>query len=104
MRWRTAQILSIENVMARETGGRMSRRVIKQMKVEAADQLGFLPDVSLAVKANLAVSEALETQIALLEKRLRERVKLDPAYRLLQSTPGIGDILAMTIMLETGDN
>jgi transposase len=56
----------------------------------------------MAVEANVAVITTLQAQIELLEKRLRERVKLQPAYRLLQSVPGIGDILATTIMLETG--
>jgi transposase len=37
-----------------------------------------------------------------LEKRLKERVNLRPEYRLLKTAPGIGEILATTIMLETG--
>jgi len=61
-----------------------------------------VPDVALAVEANRAVSEALQQQIAVLEKRLKERVKLRPEYRLLKTVPGIGEVLATTIMLETG--
>ena len=58
--------------------------------------------MALAVEANRAVSEALQRQIAVLEKRLKQRVKLRAEYRLLKTVPGIGETLATTIMLETG--
>jgi transposase len=45
----------------------------------------------------------LETEIAVLERVLKERIKLKPAYRYLLTVSGIGPILALTIMLETGD-
>jgi len=102
VRDRTAQILSIENVTAREQGARLSSKVVKQLTKEQVASLGFLPDVTMAIEANLSVIETLQAQIELLEKRLRERVKLQPEYYLLQSVPGIGDILATTIMLEAG--
>jgi len=58
--------------------------------------------VALAVEANRAVSASLQQQIEVLEKRLKQRVKLRPEYRLLKTVPGIGETLATTIMLETG--
>jgi transposase len=45
--YRTAQILSIENILTRETGGRMSSARIKAMTTEAVQALGFMPDVAL---------------------------------------------------------
>jgi transposase len=102
VRHRTAQILAIENILARQTGGRMSSRTIKRTSAEQVDGLGFAPDVALAMKANLAVSQALQKQIDALESRLHERVKLRDEYRLLKTAPGIGETLATTIMLETG--
>jgi transposase len=60
------------------------------------------PDVTLALKANLAVCETLRQQIEVLEKRLKERVSLRQEYGLLKSVPGIGQTLATTIMLEMG--
>jgi transposase len=102
VRCRTAQILSIENILARQTGGRMSGNAIKRLSADEVDALGFTADVALALKANLAVSHSLQEQIAVLEKRLQERVSLRQEYGLLKSVPGIGQILATTIMLETG--
>ena len=42
-------------------------------------------------------------QIAILEKAVQDRVKLRPQFRFLKTAPGIGPILALTIMLETGE-
>ena len=102
VRCRTAQILAIENILARQTGAHMSSNQIKQLSAEQVDGFGFAPDVALALKANLAISDALSKQIELLEKRLQERVRLSQDYHLLKSVPGIGETLATTIMLETG--
>jgi transposase len=98
----TAQTLAIENILARQTGSRMSGNQVKRLTVEQVDGLGFAPDVALALQANRAVNATLQQQIEVLEKRLQERVKLRPDYRLLKSVPGIGETLATTIMLETG--
>jgi transposase len=102
VRYRTAQILSIENILARQTGARMSGEAVKRLTAEQVEELGFMPDVALALQANRAVSQALGQQIEALEKRLKERVRLRDEFKLLKSAPGIGEILATTIMLETG--
>ncbi|MFL9998002.1 hypothetical protein PQR34_42760 [Paraburkholderia sediminicola] len=39
------------------------------------------PDVALALKASLAICETLQQQIAILEQRLTECVKLRADYR-----------------------
>lgn len=102
VRYRTAQILSIENTLIRQTGARMKGEAVKRLTAEQVEEFGFAPDVALAMEANRAVSQALGQQIEALEKRLKERVHLRPEYRLLKTVPGIGEILATTIMLETG--
>jgi transposase len=60
-------------------------------------------DLSLAIKANLAMLRCADEQIDILEKTVIERVKLNPEFKWLKTVPGIGHILALTIMLETGD-
>jgi len=101
-RCRTAQILAIENILARQTGGRMRSNEIKRLTAEGVEALGFSADVTLALQANLAVMHVLQSQITVLEARLRERVSLHENYALLTTVPGIGQTLATTIMLETG--
>ena len=45
----------------------------------------------------------LDEQLKLVEKAVLEEAKLDPRYRYLSTVNGIGKIIALTIMLETGD-
>lgn len=98
----TTHVLAIENIMARQLGGRMTSNQIKRLTVDAIDQLPLAADVGLAIKANVAVIATLQAQIDVLEKRLQERVKPRPEYGLLTSVPGIGQALATVILLETG--
>ena len=102
VRYRTAQILSIEGILMRQTGARMNSESVKGLTPEQVEEFGFAPDVALAVEANRAVSQTLGQQIEALEKRLRERVSLRGEFKLLKTAPGIGETLATTIMLETG--
>ncbi len=65
-------------------------------------------DLGLALKCNLRVMQCADAQVAVLERAVLERavlerVKLKPAFKYLRSIPGTGQILALTIMLETGD-
>ena len=98
----TAHVLAVENIMARLLGGRMTSNQIKRLTNDAVDNLPLATDVSLAIKANVAVIATLQSQIELLEERLQECVKPRPQYGLLTSVPGIGQTLATVILLETG--
>jgi transposase len=100
---RTMQILSIESSLSRHTGGRISSNSIKQLQATdlTAMHLGDMP--TLGLKANLAVMNALQTEIDALEKVLAQHCRADPGFRLLKTVNGIGDALATVILLETGD-
>ena len=102
VRSRTAHILSIENIMARQLAIKISSNQVKRMTADEVDKIGFPADVGLAVKSNLAVIITLNEQVNLLEKRLQEEMSERPEYALLNSMPGIGRILATIILLETG--
>lgn len=103
VRSRTQHVLSAENILARTLGARLASNAIKRLSAEGVDALGLVGDVALAVKSNVAIIAALNTQIDQLEKRLVEGVKLQREFALLKSIPGIGEVLAIVIMLETGD-
>lgn len=102
VRSRTAHILAVENITAREHGARISSNQVKRLTVETIDQMPVAEDVALAIKANVAVTDALSTQIEVLEKRLQKIVKARVEFDLVSSIPGIGRVLATTILLETG--
>ena len=102
VRSRTMHILAVENITARQFGGRISSNQVKRLTADTIDQMPLPPDVALAIKTNVAVITAISAQIDLLEKRLQERIGERPEYGLLTSVPGIGRVLATTILLETG--
>ena len=102
VRTRNAQVVSVESNLARQTGGRLSSNAVKRMTPAEAGALGLPEDVTSAMAANVAVIQALNIQIAKLEARLRQRVRLRRQYRVLITVPGIGEVLATIIMLETG--
>ena len=103
VRTRTQQVLAVENILARTSGTRASGNAIKRLSSEHVDTLGLAGDVALAVQANLAIIEVANTHIGQLEKRLVQGATPWPEYALLKSVPGIGEVLAIVILLETGD-
>lgn len=102
VRQRTSHILSIHNLYARNTGSRLSNQAVKQLtKEQILDQFED-PNLVLAIESNRSIMNALNAQIKVLEQAVIMQAKLDPRYRYLLSIDGIGPILALTIMLETG--
>jgi transposase len=102
VRSRTSHILAVENIVARQQGAKIGGRQIKQLTVDAVDQMGLPADVALAIKSNLAVILTLNAQIDVLEKHLQKKVGERKEFVLLSSVPGIGRILATIILLEIG--
>jgi transposase len=100
---RTRNLLSFQNTVRRSTSVYIDGDAIKKLSITQVDNLVHDADVARALGANLTVIHCLEAQIVDLERIVRERVKLRPAFRLLKTIPGVGDILGLTIMLETGE-
>jgi transposase len=59
--------------------------------------------VAESIAVMLPVVRVLTTQIKNIEKSALTEGKLRDEFQLLKTVPGIGDILGMTIMCETGD-
>ena len=55
------------------------------------------------MNASVTIMRQLTYQIEVIEKAILAKAKLKNEFKGLLSLPGIGDILALTIMLETGD-
>lgn len=60
-------------------------------------------NIQLALQSHLVIVRALHHQISILEKSILEQIDSAAKFHYLKTTPGIGDILAETILLETGD-
>jgi transposase len=99
----TANVLSVQNILVRNTGSRLSANRIKGLSQAEVDVLLPDSDQALAVSSALAVVSCLAKQIQTIEKRVRTQMQRTPLYDLLRTVDGIGPILAQTILLETGD-
>jgi transposase len=103
VRQRTTNLLSIQNLFTRNTGSSLSANQIKGLQVEDIEGRVAANNLALAIKANLAVMQSADEQVEVLEQAVTGQVKLRAEFRFLKTVPGIGQILALTIMLETGD-
>jgi transposase len=103
VRTRTTQVLAMQTVLMRTQGGSMSANSLKRIEVEELQ--GLLDDAAVVsgLRANVEVVHTLNAQIARLEREVLGQVKLAAQFAPLLSMPGIGNILALTIMLETGE-
>ena len=99
---RTAQILSFQNLVARNLGKQMNVKTIYKMNEEDLENLFEEQHLILSGKACIATIHFLRTRIIQLEKAIHKAAKLKKEYKLLKTAPGIWNILALTIMLETG--
>jgi transposase len=99
---RVTQHLSLQSHIARHTGERLSAVKIKQLNREDLQELFAEPNVYLAAEANLSVMQSLSETIEQIEQSVLEQCRTRSHFKYLTSIPGIGPILGMTIMLETG--
>jgi transposase len=103
VRQHTANVLSVQNILVRNTGARFSLKRIRELTKPELE--GLLPETAhvLAITSSLAVLDCLRHQIKALETSVHQRLQHTPAYEQLLTVKGIGPILAQTIALETGD-
>jgi transposase len=100
---RTTHILSLETIVERQTSIRLNSQQVKILNSEELSQYLEDEDVFLAANSNLLMIQSLDQQISEIEKRVLNKIRLKPAYKKLLEIDGIGKILALTIMLETGE-
>lgn len=60
-------------------------------------------NVKFAAQSQLKVLNCIMEQIDVLERQIQKKLKPDPLFALLKTVPGVGPVLAMTILLETGE-
>jgi transposase len=100
---KTAHILSLQSLIARCCNQRVSPNQIRTFISADLRQLLKEEHLVLSAQANLDSIAFIKQQIHRLEKVIRSKLKLSQSYNGLLTVPGIGQILAMTIMLEVGN-
>lgn len=103
VREKTRLLLSLVNSVHRQRGGKITTQKAKQLSPGELEAMFNQEHLVLAGKGLLEVTRSLEQQIRHYEKAIQKEVQLLPEFEILQSVPGIGFILAATIVLEVGD-
>ena len=100
---KVACLLSIKNILVRNTGRSMSANSLKQLAPEDVGALLSDEHQVIAVECTLRVMATLQEEIRRIEKITRAKGKMREEFKVLLSIPGVGDTLGLTIMYETGD-
>jgi transposase len=100
---RTSLMLSLHGIIARNCGVRLSG---SDMKVLREDRVSPLlesnEDLYLSGRVSKEAIDFLTVKIREIERTVLGGVKLRDEYKRLLTIPGVGKVLALTIMLETG--
>ena len=103
VRLRTSLIVSLQNILSRNNGFKLKTSDVKALTEDrVAPYLAGSEDLALAGMVSKESINFLTRQIKKIETVIEAKVELKPPYEKLQSVFGIGKILALTIMLETG--
>lgn len=97
---RTSEWLSLEALVARHTGRDMNVRELQGCEI--GQVLVGQPHALIMAQANLRHIEFLEQEIKALEQAVLAGLPDREDYQRLMTVPGIGPVLARTILLETG--
>lgn len=99
---RTAQLLSLQSLIGRHTGVRLSCLKMKQLQRDALSDYFATPAALFAAQQSHRLMHQLTEQIESIEAFLQAQCHDDEHYARVTSIPGVGKILGMTILLETG--
>ena len=95
---RAKQLISIQNQIWRSTGKKVASNQIRRKDF----QLPLNGLLRQSAQSNVTLFHAINTEIKELEQTVLTEIELDKSFEILKTIKGIGDILGMTIMLETG--
>ena len=99
---RTAHTVSIQSRLRCSLGIKVPSNTIQGFSQRGWPTIDD-PWLALSVDSGRIAIDALNHQLELLERRLRDEVKSTREFNNLQTVTGIGPILAWTILLEVGD-
>ena len=103
VRLRTSLIISLQNIISRNNGIKLKVGDIKVLKTNrVAPFLERNEDLALAGKVSKESIDFLTRQIKAVEAMVEKKTDLREPYDRLLTEPGVGKILGLTVMLETG--
>ena len=103
VRLRTSLIISLQGIIQRNCGCRLDGVKVKRFKTNHVEPLlSGHEDLALCGEVSKETIDLLSRQILKIEKQVLQKVELRTPYKSLLTIPGIGKILSLIIMLETG--
>lgn len=103
VRLRTSLVLSLQNILSRNFGRKVNVNDVKALREDRITPLlEASEDLALAGRVSKEAIDFLTHQIYQVEEVVKKRIALKEEYRYLLGLYGVGKILALTIMLETG--
>lgn len=100
---RTSVLISLQNIITRNCGMKLKTNDLKRLRKNLVHpHLADNEDLALAGQVSKDTIDFLTRKIRAVESFIEKKVELRDSYRNLLTIPGIGKILALTIMLETG--
>lgn len=100
VRTASTQLISIQSQIWRSKGIRITSGELRKPELSLPE---LDPYTQQAIQAGLTIYQTIQHEINALEMTAHQAVKLTEPFKILQTITGIGKILGLTIMLETGD-
>jgi transposase len=103
VRYRTALLLSVKNMIHRNRGLMVEASQIKRLTQDVVSPLLQGDEaLGLAGRVSKEAMDCLSRQIQQIERWVLKQVRLEQSFSNLLTLPGVGEILAMSLLLETG--
>ncbi|MBW2169104.1 MAG: IS110 family transposase [Deltaproteobacteria bacterium] len=100
---RTSLILSLQGIISRNCGFKMNvNKIKKTTENEVYPVLLGQEDLELSGEVSKETIDFLTRRIRKIETFIQNKIKLKEPFKYLQTISGIGKVLSLTIMLETG--
>lgn len=100
---RSSMLISLQNIITRNCGVTMKTKDIKKLRQDCVSPLlADNEDLALAGRVSKESIDFLTRQIRSIETFVEKKLQLKDGYQQLLTIPGIGKILGLTIMLESG--
>lgn len=103
VRLRTSLIISLQNIIARNYGGKLKCNDIKKLTCDLVSPVfDGHEDLSMAGTISKESIDFLTRQIKTIESAVEKKAKPIAGFHDLQTIPGVGKIISLAVLYETG--
>jgi len=102
VRQRVMQLLSLQSLIARHTGIRLTSFQVKKLEQTDIVRLLAYPSARLSACVSYELISALTLSIAEVEQHVGQYCQRTKGYEVITSVPGIGPIIGQSILMESG--